>query len=227
MGEILILSLLAALNPTLLAATTVMLLLDHPQRLMVGFWLGAMTMSVTLGLVIVFALEGSSVVDTSKNTLSPSANFVLAILMWILAAVLATGRDKRLEEARKRRTANRPEPRPVPKWQQQLSKGTARTTFVVGALLTLPGATYLLALHNLSELKYATTVTVLVVFLFNLIQLLLIEVPIVALRVAPTKTPLLIERGKEWARLHGREYGVWALVGLGVLFASKGLLEIL
>ncbi len=60
MDEILLLALLAAANPTLLAATTVMLLSALPERLMVGFWLGAMLMSVTLGLVIVLALEGSS-----------------------------------------------------------------------------------------------------------------------------------------------------------------------
>src|SRR5580704_17894150 len=33
-----------------------------------------------------------------------------------------------------------------PRWQQALSKGSARTTFVVGALLTLPGGSYLAGL---------------------------------------------------------------------------------
>jgi hypothetical protein len=227
MGQILLLSLLAALNPTLLAATTVMLLLAHPGRLMLGYWLGAMIMSVTLGLVIVFALEGSSVVKTTRSTVSPAVDFVLAALMWILAGMLATGRDKRIENRRTRRRANRQEDKEPPKWQQQLSKGTARTTFVIGALLSLPGATYLIALNDLSKLNYETTVTVLVVILFNLIQLLLIEIPIVALKVAPTQTPILIDHSKEWARLHGREYAAWALVALGALFAIRGLIEVL
>lgn len=227
MGEILLFSLLAALNPTLLAATTVMLLLPHPGRLMLGYWIGAMLMSVTLGLIIVFALEGSSVVSTTKNTASPVANFALAVLMWIFAGVLATGGGKRVEEGRRRRKAKRQVDKEPPKWQQHLSKGTARTTFLIGAVLSLPGATYLAALTNLSKLDYATAVTVIVVIFFNLIQLLLIEVPLVALKVAPDQTPILIERAKEWARIHGREYGVWALVGFGVLFAVKGLLEAL
>jgi len=226
MGEILLLALVAALNPTLLAATTVLLLLERPERLMLGFWLGAMMMSVTLGLVIVYALEGSSVVDTSKSTLSPGANLVLAALMWILAGVLASGHDERREQGGRRRRASSQEPKGTPKWQQQLSKGSARTTFVIGAVLTLPGATYLLALNDLSKRNYAVAVTVLVVIVFNLIQLLLIEIPIVALKVAPNRTPALLERAKEWARLHGREYGTWALVGLGGLFALKGLLEL-
>jgi hypothetical protein len=227
MGEILLLSLLAALNPTLLAATTVLLLLPHPGRLMLGYWFGAMLMSVTLGLIIVFALEGSGVVSTTKNTLSPVSNFVLAALMWIFAGVLATGGGKRVEESRRRRKAKREENKEPPKWQQQLSKGTARTTFVIGALLSLPGATYLAALGNLSKLDYATAVTVLVVILFNLIQLLLIEVPLIALKVAPAQTPILIDRAKEWGRVHAREYGVWALIVLGVLFAIKGIVEAL
>ncbi len=39
-----------------------------------------------------------------------------------------------------------------PRWQQALSKGSARTTFVVGALLTLPGASYLAGLHHIPEI---------------------------------------------------------------------------
>ena len=50
----------AAFNPTLLGATTVMLLLDHPKRLLLGYLLGATMTSVTLGIVIVFAVDGSS-----------------------------------------------------------------------------------------------------------------------------------------------------------------------
>jgi hypothetical protein len=186
-----------------------------------------MAMSVTLGLVIVYALEGSKVVTTSKNTLSPAANLALAVVVWILASVLATGREGRPEPGRRRLRAHRPEQKETPKWQQQLGKGTARTTFVIGALLTLPGATYLLALNNLTKLKYPTALTVVVVIVFNLIQLLLIEIPIVALIVAPTQTPLLIEHAKEWGRLHGRQYAIWALVALGALFAIRGLIELL
>ena len=42
MGAIVLLALTAAFNPTEIAATTVMLLLPSPERLMLGYWLGAM-----------------------------------------------------------------------------------------------------------------------------------------------------------------------------------------
>ena len=53
MGDIYFFALTAALNPTLLTATTVMLLLDHPKRLLLGYLLGALLTSLTCGLVII------------------------------------------------------------------------------------------------------------------------------------------------------------------------------
>jgi hypothetical protein len=224
MGQVLNLALLAAVNPTLLAVTTVMLFLPRPERLMVGYWVGAMLTSVTLGLVIVFALDGSSIVSTTKKTLSPAADLVLAGILLILAAVLATGGDKRIEQRRERRKAKREAADKPPKWQQQLAKGTAKTTVAIGALLSLPGLFYLEGLDHITKLHYSTAVTVLVVVGFNLTQLLLIEIPIVAFRVAPSQTPIAVEHFREWAGMHGRQYGVWALVMIGAILAIKGII---
>src|SRR5689334_15213520 len=139
MGEVFLLSLTAALNPTLLTATTVMLLLPNPKWLMLGYLLGAMMTSITLGLVIVFVLEGSSLTSTTKRTISPGVDLALGGLALTLALVLGTGRDRRVAERRARRRRGAQPPR----WQRTLRSGTARTTFVIGALLTLPGASYL------------------------------------------------------------------------------------
>jgi hypothetical protein len=49
MGPIVVLALTAALNPTEVAATTVMLLLPSPERLMFGYWCGAMLTSFVPG----------------------------------------------------------------------------------------------------------------------------------------------------------------------------------
>jgi hypothetical protein len=45
-----------------------MLLLDHPRRLLLGYLLGALMTSMTLGLVIVYSLDGSA--QTAQHTLS-------------------------------------------------------------------------------------------------------------------------------------------------------------
>ena len=80
MGQVILLSLAASLNPTLVAATTVMLLLERPARLMLGYLLGAYATSITLGLVIVFSLSDSSTTNTTQNTLSPAADIALGLL---------------------------------------------------------------------------------------------------------------------------------------------------
>ena len=102
LAHVFLLSLVALLNPTLLAAVTVMLFLPSPKKLMFGYLLGAYTMSITLGLVIVFSLHGSSAVSTSKHTLSPAEDIVLGVLALPIAFVLGTGRDAALK--RRRRT---------------------------------------------------------------------------------------------------------------------------
>ena len=59
MGAVVLLAFTAAFNPTEIAAVTVMLLLRNPERLMLGYWLGAMTTGIASGLVIVFAFKDS------------------------------------------------------------------------------------------------------------------------------------------------------------------------
>src|SRR5512143_1419252 len=102
-GQVILLSLTASLNPTLLGATTVMLLLERPARLMLGYLLGALMTSITLGLVIVFSLSGSSATNTTQNTLSPAVDIALGAIALTAAFVLHTGRHERLRERRRAR----------------------------------------------------------------------------------------------------------------------------
>jgi hypothetical protein len=103
LGQIFFLSLLAMFNPTLLAAVTLMLLTEHPKRLMLGYLLGAYTTSITLGLAIVFALHDSDAVSTSKRTIGPGEDIIIGCLLLLIAYVLGSDRDARLRERRTRR----------------------------------------------------------------------------------------------------------------------------
>ena len=84
-----LLSLAAALNPILVGASTIMMLLPNPKRLMLGYLLGAYMTSITLGMVIVFALQGSSAVNTTESTVSPAVDLALGAIMLIAAFVSA------------------------------------------------------------------------------------------------------------------------------------------
>src|SRR5450755_5185021 len=101
LAQVLVLSLTAMFNPSLLAALTVMMLLPSPKRLMLGYLLGAYTTSITLGLIIVFSLNSSSATSTAKHTISPVEDIVVGVLALVIAFVLATGRDAGFQDRRR------------------------------------------------------------------------------------------------------------------------------
>src|SRR3954454_17912286 len=121
-------------NPSLLGAVTVMLLLPSPKRLMLGYLLGAFTTSITAGLLIVFSLHGSGSEGTA-HTMGPIEDIVVGLLALLVAYVLGSDRDARLQERRRRRkeakeTAEKHESFP----ERMLGRGSAWITFVVGVL---------------------------------------------------------------------------------------------
>jgi uncharacterized membrane protein len=67
----------------------------NAERLMLGYLLGAYVISITLVLVIVFALPThSSTVTTSRNTLSPAMDLALGLIAILVGIVLMTARDR-------------------------------------------------------------------------------------------------------------------------------------
>lgn len=226
MSEVVLLSLTAALNPTLLAAATVMLLLPNPPRLMLGYLLGAYITSITLGLVIVFSLSDSGAASTTEDTLSPAADIALGALALLAAWNVGSGRHERRRAEKQARKAADPDKGP-PKWQQALSKGSPRTTFFVGMALTLPGASYLAGLNNIHKLDYSTPATVLLVVGFNVVMLVLLEVPLVSFLVAPDWTPRAVDRGKAWFAAHAHVFAVRGFTLLGAALVIKGVIGIL
>jgi hypothetical protein len=221
-AQIFLLALTAALNPVLVGASTVMLLLPNPKRLMLGYLLGALMTSITLGLVIVYALKGSGTVSTTQNTVNPGIDVALGAILLIGAVVLGTGRDKQIAERRRARQGPKPDKGP-PRWQKTLSQGSARSTFVVGALLTLPGASYIAGLDHIEKQKLSTAGTVLTVIGFNLIMLLLLELPLLGFVIAPDWTPGAVERAKAWVGRNGHQASVIALTVLGAALVIKGV----
>jgi hypothetical protein len=221
----------AALNPSLLAATTVMLLLDHPKRLLLGYLLGALMVSITLGLVIVFTLGGSSAAtNTTKTTLGPGLELALGLILVVIALAIRPGRESRELDRladRRRRRAEKKAAKGSPRWQRTLSKGTARATFVVGALLSLPGASYLIGLEHIAKTNASTAGTVALVLAFNAIMLILLEVPLIAYAVAPDRTPKAIDRFRSWFNRNDRMIGFRLAAGIGLLLIVRGLIELL
>ena len=221
-GKVYLFALTAALNPSLLTATTVMLILPKPKRLLIGYWLGAMTTGLTLGIVIVNWLKHSGVISTSKHTVSPGIDIALGVLALIVAVVIGTGEWAKRQAKRRERHASRP--KKVPKWQQSLSRGSARSAFVVGVLLSFPGASYLASLTEISKHHLSQLEIVLTVISVNLIMLVLLEVPLIGYVFAPQWTTSAIERAKDWLAVNGARVATIGLTVIGIALIARGLI---
>jgi len=225
-SRVLLFSLTASINPTLVAATTVMLLLPSPKKLMFGYLLGAYMTSITIGCVIVLSLGQSGAVSTTQNTVNPGVDLAIGGLLLVIGFVLGTGRDRRIRERRAQKRA-RQDPKKTPRWQEALGKGNPRVTFVVGALLTLPGASYLAALDSIHKLNYGTAEEVLLVVMVNVIMLALIEIPLLSFTIAPNWTPAALERVKAWFGRHGHTAAFIAVTTIGALLVIQGVVTLI
>lgn len=226
--QIFLLSLLAMVNPTLLAAVTLMLLLPNPKRLMFGYLLGAYTTSISVGLAIVFALHDSDAVTTSKRTIGPGEDLVIGALLLSVALVLATDRDRPLRERRARRKSEKKaknggeEKEPLP--MRMLGRGSPRVAFVVGLLLSFPGVSYLAGLSRIDKLDAPGAATALLVIGFCLVQQLLLEVPLLGYALRPEGTQRAVEGFRAWLSRSGRQAGMMVAAVLGGLLILRGVI---
>src|SRR3954454_13182882 len=220
-------------NPSLLAAVTVMLLLPNPKRLMFGYLLGAYMTSITLGLLIVFSLNGSSATRTAKHTISPLEDIAVGLILLAIAFVLRTGRDQPLQQRRQekkdaklkaREEAGKPtESLPL----RLLGKGDPRVTFVVGAVLSFPGVSYLDALDHIHKLNPGTVPTVLLVVGFCLMQQILLELPLLGYVFAPDSTQDRVTRFKAWIARKGRTALMIGATVIGLILVVRGVIALL
>ena len=226
MGEILALSIIAAFNLTLFAAVMVMLVSTNAKRLMFGCLLGAYLVSVTLGLVIVFALPESSAVSTTRNTLSPALDLALGLIFVVIAVVLGTGPHDKVQARREKRRQAK-EGKAAPRWRRALDRGSPRVSFAVGALLGLPGASYLVALDVLHKQDFEPPAVVATVMVFSLIMLVIIELPLLGYAFAPERTVKAVERFKAWIIRDARRIATTASLVIGALLLIRGTIEFL
>lgn len=224
LGSIFVLALAAMFNPTLLAATTLMMLLAEPKKLMLGYLLGAYLTSISLGLLIVFSLHGSTATSTARSSLTPAEDLVFGAIALTVGIVLRTGRADRIRERRRRKKGDAKKE----SWpERMLGRGSPRVTFAVGAALTLPGASYLVALDRIANLDAGPPAAVLLVIAFCLIQMMLLEAPLIGYAFAPERTQQAVTRFREWVAHNAKRVIGNAAIVIGALLLLRGGIELL
>jgi Sap, sulfolipid-1-addressing protein len=223
--NILVLAVISAISPAILAVVIVVLSRPNPRRLLLAYLIGGMLASIAVGFAVVLSLNESQLLSGSSPATDPIVNFTVGALALIVAYVLATDRDARLEERRRERRASRP---PRDPWSERiLSRGNVPIAFAVGVALNLPGAFYLVALKDIAENQHGIGEQAFAILLFNAIMFVLAEVPLLGYSIAPEATRAKVEALNAWMAHHARQIVIAVAIVAGLYLIGRGLVGVL
>ena len=94
-------------------------------------------------------------------------------------------------------------------------------------LLSFPGASYVAGMDELSKQHLSTIATVAAVLMFNVIMLILLELPLLAYAIKPEATEAGVQRFSNWLT---RDGGRVALIGgcaIGIFLVARGTISLI
>ena len=222
MPELVWLAILSAFWPTLVVVDALAFQTPKPERILIAFLAGGLISTVSIGTLVVFGLQDTSVVTSSKSTTDPALNITIGALALLAAYVLTHVHDL---PHRRRRPAGTPKRSP---FATRAIESGAPLAFVAGLLLNIvPGVFPIIALKNLAELDYSTAETVTILIGFYVVMFAFIEIPIASFVVAPEWTRVRVGQFNEWLATNQRRVVIWALLIGGVYLVGRGVFQLL
>jgi len=225
-AEFFALAFLAGLNPKLLALDLLLIENRRPRAMFLWLLVGGLAVGLTIGLLDVLVFH----IDAINNQRSVGAGVDLALGLFLLAAgtLVATGRVHGRREP-PGPTGGRPPARAVAGeggavagegGKREAGEGGKREAVAagVGAVIGIPGAAYLTALHHLVAGNYSTAIQVIAVVIFVFISFLLIIIPFAFLELRPEATKVRLKSAQAWLLSHAQR-----LVAIVALFLGAYL----
>ena len=225
-AEFFALAFLAGLNPKLLALDLLLIENRRPRAMFLCVLLGGMTVGVTIGLLDVLVFHADAI--NSQKTVSAGVDLALGLVLLAAGGLVATGR---LHGRRKAPVpAGDGQPGKEEKkdgWAQRvLREPRLGLAMLIGALVGIPGAAYLTALHNLVTGKSSTATQVLAVIIFVIIDFALIIIPFAFLELRPESTKAALKNAQDWLLSHARQLMAYTALILGAYLVVSGLVHL-
>jgi hypothetical protein len=226
-AEFFVLAFTAALNPKLLAADLLLIENRRPRAMFMCVLLGGLTVALTIGLLDVLVFHADAI--NAQKTVSAGVDLALGLLLLAVGALLATGhlhgRRKAPVPAREGQQSQKPEKKDD--WAHRaLAEPRLGLAMLVGALIGLPGAAYLTALHDLVTGKSSTATQVIAVVVFVVIEFSLIIIPFAFLEFRPEATKALLKAAQDWLLGHARQLMTYTALILGAYLTVSGLVHL-
>lgn len=199
-----------SLEPFRLGMSVLMLNRPRPHQQLTAFLCGGFLMGLTVGTVVLFALE-SRLLPSAHFTL-PTVQIIIGTLALVAAAVVWTTKGRT---------------RTAPTWISKLLDGQSLwVAGMAGLGIALPSIDYLAALAVIAagSDSPATRMTALVAF--NVVAFALVEIPLLAYLVAPQRTLEAMTGLHGWIRARQRREVAVLLAVVGGVLVTAGLLGV-
>jgi len=225
-AEFFALAFTAALNPKLLAIDLLLIENRRPRAMFLCLLLGGMTVALTVGLLDVLVFRADAV--KAQVSVSAGIDLGLGLFLLVVGGLLATGRLHGRRKVPIPAGDGLPEkPEKEDGWaQRMLAEPRLGLAMLIGALVGIPGASYLTALHNLINGKNSTATQVLAVVVFVIIDFILIIIPFAFLELRPEGTKVALKRTQDWLLGHALQLMATIALLLGAYLTVSGLIRL-
>lgn len=223
--ELLLLAIASMFWPTPIVIVVVALRLEHPVRILTWFLVGGLLTTVTVGIVIVFGLQGA-ISGGSQASVDPAVDIAVGSLS-LLGAYLLHRREGR-QQPRPSKTETLPPGEKKPSIAERAVGGGAAVAFVAGVFLNiLPGTFPIVALKDIAELDASDTAKAAAIVVFYVIMFTFVEVPIVAYQFAPERTTAAMNESQDWLARNKLRVAVYVIAVVGIYLVVRGIVDAL
>ena len=196
---------------------------DHPVKILVWFLAGGLLTTITIGIAVVFALQGTSFVSGSNSAADPTV-YLTAGLLSLVAAYAVNRRTGKAETAPPAAAADEAK---KPSAAQRAVERGAPVAFAAGVVLNIvPGTFPLVGMKDIAQLDSSNGLKVAAVVVFYVIMFAFVEVPIVAFLLAPERTTAAVDEFNAWLGRNGRRIAAYVLAAVGAYLIVRGLVAL-
>jgi len=208
---VLVMAFAVSVEPFRIGMTVLMLNRPRPVLQLLAFLSGGFVMGMTVGLVVLFVFRRRLLGSTYFTV--PQVQILIGFLALAAAVVVAVDVPGRFG-SRPARLA-----RPA---QRLLSRPSLSVAGIAGLSIALPSVDYLAALAVILASGAAALTQVAVLLMFNVVAFAVVEIPLLAYLLAPTKTATSVTALHNWIRSRRRPEVAILLAVAGCVFLAVG-----
>jgi hypothetical protein len=196
---------------------------DNPRRIAGLYVIGAVLMTVLMGITVLLVLKATGLNQPREH----EPRYGLRLGLGILALVFAAGLIMR---ARRASAAVAARPRPEEGKPGLIARLTASprplTAFLAGVILFAPSTTFIAAVQVVATADANAELVALAMLIVIALTVLTVWLPLIAYYAAPEATTRTLRNANAWLVANGRMLAVTALLIGGVALVVNGALNV-